>query len=69
MFGVCGYSSTPPKTNMEMVEQQFQNVSPNKNGDVPLPCQFSGGLVVTYSCILCNIISCDVHKTRVFQCP
>ena len=43
MFGVCGYSSTPPKTNMEMVEQQFQNVSPNKNGDVPLPCQFLGG--------------------------
>ena len=35
---------TPPKTNMTMIKQPFEDVSPIKNGDFPMSCEFSGGL-------------------------
>jgi len=29
---------TPPKTNMTKEKQQFEDVSPIKNGDFPMSC-------------------------------
>ncbi len=29
---------TPPKTNMTMEKQAFEDVSPIKHGDYPVPC-------------------------------
>ena len=34
---------TPPKTNMTMDKQPFEDVSFLKNGDCPMSCEFSGG--------------------------
>ena len=31
------------KTNMTMEKQPFEDVSPIKTGDFPLPCSFAGG--------------------------
>ena len=42
-FGVFSY---PPKTNMTMEPQTFEDVFPVKNSDFPLSCYFLGGVSI-----------------------
>ena len=35
----------PPKTNMTLEKQRFEDVFPIKHGDVALPCSFTGGYI------------------------
>ena len=64
---VCDYMqeiwrNTHRKTNMTMEKQQFEDVSPTENGDVPLTCWFSAGYHYL-PCIWDCHQTCNLHNS------
>ena len=52
----------PPKTNMTMENQQFEDLSPIKDGDVPMSCQFSG----VYLCWVARVDIFPLNNSHIF---
>ena len=60
---------TPKTTEMMMENQPFEDVSPVKDGDFPLPCYFPGGYWVClffedFQVKLCEILARNFEQFR-----